>query len=80
MSLAHKTRSGLKEGRRFTWDYIPSIHGIFILDEAKATHQLDLRNLARAMTAEMFFDILLGDWKENVTPGRAPFKRQLSVA
>jgi hypothetical protein len=42
-------------------DNVTSIHGILILDEAKAVHQLDLRNLTGAMGREVFFDILFGD-------------------
>lgn len=40
---------------------VTSIHGILIFDEAKAVHQLDLRNLTGAMSTEVFLDILFGD-------------------
>ena len=38
-----------------------SIHGIFILDEAEAIHELDLLDGASAMSGEVFFDVLFGD-------------------
>lgn len=48
---------------RHTRDNVTGIHGILILDEAKAVHQLDLRNLTGAMGAEVFFNVLFGDYK-----------------
>lgn len=42
-----------------TWDNIPRIHGIFVFDETKSIHNLDIRNFASSMRAEVFFDILL---------------------
>lgn len=42
---------------------ITGIHGILILDEAEAIHQLDLGDLSRPMGVEVFFDILLGHCK-----------------
>lgn len=44
---------------------ITGIHGIFILDEAEAIHQLDLSDLARSMGAEVLFDILFGHCKSS---------------
>jgi hypothetical protein len=42
---------------------VTGIHSIFILDEAEAVHQLDLRNLTGAMGTEVFLDVLFGDCK-----------------
>lgn len=39
-----------------TWNHIPSVHRIFVLDEAKAIHQLDLCNFA-GMGGEVVLDI-----------------------
>lgn len=43
-----------------TRNYILSIHRIFIFDETKALHELDLRDSSRAMLAEMLLDIGFG--------------------
>ena len=47
-----------------TWNNVPSIHCIFILNETKAIHQFDLCDLAGAMGAEIVFDILFSNWRE----------------
>ena len=46
---------------RLTRYDVARIHGIFILNEAKAVHKLDLGNLASAMSRKVTFNILLGD-------------------
>jgi hypothetical protein len=57
-----------------TWDNVSSIHRIIVFNEAESTHELDLRDLTRAMmSVEVIFDFLFGDWKENPTPNWAPF-------
>lgn len=48
-----------------TWYNIPRIHCILVLDEAKAIHEFDLRDLARAMAIEVIFNILFGSWKDD---------------
>jgi hypothetical protein len=42
-----------------TWDDIPRIHRIFIFDETKPIHELNLCDFASSMCAEVVFDILL---------------------
>jgi hypothetical protein len=42
-----------------TWNNIPRVHRILILNEAEATHDLNLVNLA--MRIEVFFEFLFGD-------------------
>lgn len=46
-----------------TWDNIPGIHGILVLNEAEAVHELDLGNLTGAMGREVSLDIGLGSWR-----------------
>lgn len=53
--------------KKLTWNDVPGIHGILILDEAEAVHEFDLRDLTRAMGAKVFFDVLFGDWRESNT-------------
>lgn len=43
-----------------TWDDITRIHGVLVLDEAEAIHELDLGNLAGAMGVEVVLNIGLG--------------------
>lgn len=43
-----------------TWYDITRIHGVLVLDESKAVHQLDLHDLTRAMGVEVVLDIGLG--------------------
>jgi len=43
-----------------TWDDIPGVHGVLILNEAEAVHNLDLCDLAGAMLGEMSLDVGLG--------------------
>jgi hypothetical protein len=46
-----------------TWDYVPCVHGILVLDEAKAIHELDLGDLSSSMLGEMSLNIgLAGCW------------------
>lgn len=46
---------------RLTRYNIAGVHGILVLDEAEAVHQLDFRDLTRPMGTEVFLDILLGN-------------------
>jgi len=57
-ALAHEI--GSMEG----WNDVTRIHGIFILNEAEAIHELDLGDLPSAMGREVILDILLGGCKE----------------
>lgn len=51
-------------GRRVrTRNHITSIHRIFVFDETETIHELDLRDLARAMRAEVVLNIGLGSYK-----------------
>jgi hypothetical protein len=51
------------EGKaRRTWHNIPGVHGILVLDEAEAVHELDLGDLTGAMFREVSLDIGLGSW------------------
>jgi hypothetical protein len=43
-----------------TWDNVPRVHRIFIFDETKPIHELNLGDFASSMCAEVLFDILLG--------------------
>ena len=43
-----------------TWHNISRIHGIFVFDEAKPIHELNLCDFASSMCAEVIFNILLG--------------------
>jgi len=45
-----------------TRDNITSIHGVFILDEAEAIHELDLRDFAGAMGSEVLLNIGLSGY------------------
>ena len=47
---------------------IPGIHGILVLDEAKAIHELDLGDLARAVGRKVSLDIGLGGCRVAVSP------------
>jgi len=40
---------------------VARIHGIFVLDEAEAVHELDFGNLASAMSRKVTLNILFGD-------------------
>lgn len=48
-------------GRRTRHD-ITRVHRIFVLDEAKAVHKLDLGDLASAMSVEVVLNIGLGSY------------------
>lgn len=52
--------AGREWGLELTWDNVSSVHRIFVLDEAKAVHELDLGNLAGAMGVEVVLNIGLG--------------------
>ena len=45
---------------RLTWNDVSSIHGILVLDEAEAIHQLHLSDVASAMFCEMGLNVGLG--------------------
>lgn len=47
---------------KLTWNDVTGIHGILILNEAEAVHQLDLRDLSGAMGTEVCLDVGLGDF------------------
>lgn len=49
--------------RTLTGHYITGIHGVFIFDKSKASHELDLLDRSCAMAAEVVLDVLLGDWR-----------------
>lgn len=53
----------LLSDRGNTWNNIASIHRVFVLDEAKAVHELDFLDSTSSMRTEMILDILLCDWK-----------------
>lgn len=53
---------GSSAGGGHTRYNITGIHGILIFNEAEAVHQLDFGNLSGAMGAEVFLDILFGDF------------------
>jgi hypothetical protein len=48
----------MREG--LTWNHIACIHGILVLDEAEAIHELDLHDLACAVGVEVVLNIGLG--------------------
>jgi hypothetical protein len=52
-----------------TRDDIASVHSIFVLDEAKSIHELDLGDLAGAMAGEMGLNVGLGSCRQE--SGRA---------
>jgi len=45
---------------RRTWHDIARVHGILVLDEAEAIHQLDLGDFTGAMSVEVVLNIGLG--------------------
>lgn len=49
-------------GMTLTRNDVTGIHGVLVLDEAKAVHQLDLGDFTSSMGRKMSLDILLGDW------------------
>lgn len=49
-----------------TRDNVARIHGVFVLDEAEAIHELDLGNLAGAMCVEVVLNIGLGSYSHKV--------------
>jgi hypothetical protein len=50
------------DGSLLTWDNVPGVHGILVLDETEAIHELDLGDLASAVRGEVRLDIGLGSW------------------
>ena len=67
------------EGGLHTRDNIARIHGVFVLDEAEAIHELDLGNLAGAMGVEVVLNIGLGSYSHGpVSDARSPSKPQPS--
>lgn len=56
-----KSNQTRKRQLKHTWNNITGVHGILVLDEAEAVHQLDLCNLSSAMGAKVGLDIGLGD-------------------
>ena len=51
-----------EEGGLHTRNDIARIHGVFVLDEAEAIHELNLGNLAGAMGVEVVLNIGLGSY------------------
>lgn len=51
------TEAGIRTGHNVT-----RVHRIFVLDEAKAVHELDLGDLASAMGVEVVLNIGLGSY------------------
>ena len=49
-----------RNGVELTWHDITRIHGVLVLDEPEAIHQLDLHDLTGAMGVEVILDIGLG--------------------
>jgi hypothetical protein len=64
-ALAHKV--GTMEGR----NDVTSVHGVLVLNEAEAIHELDLSNLASAMGLEVALDVCLGGIAGEVTQVKA---------
>ena len=59
--LADQALWNSMQGRKVrTRNHVACIHGVFVLDEAEAIHELDLGNLAGAMGVEVILDISLG--------------------
>jgi hypothetical protein len=46
-----------------TRNNITGIHGILVLDESKAIHELDLGDLSSAMSVEMGLDVGFGSYR-----------------
>lgn len=59
MELAKSSKNRHYE-RGLTWNNITRVHRILVLNEAEATHELDLSDLASAMAVKVLFDVLLG--------------------
>jgi len=53
-------------GQGRTWNDVTRVHGIFVLDEAKAIHELNLGDLASAMGVEVILNIGLGSYVNTV--------------
>ena len=50
------------KAKRLTWYHVTRIHGILVLDEAEAIHELDLHDLPGTMGVEVILDIGLGSY------------------
>jgi len=62
--LIRQSQLGRSLGSRcqpLTRDYVTSVHGVFIFNEAEPVHQLDVLDLARGIL-EMILDVLLSDY------------------
>jgi hypothetical protein len=51
--------------RWLTWDNITRVHGVFVLDETEAIHELDFGDLASTMGREMGLNISLGRFRRS---------------
>lgn len=61
-------------GWTHTWNDITCVHGILVLDEAEAIHELDLGDFAGAMGVEVVLNVGLGSCSTvpgQRCPGRA---------
>lgn len=65
MGLRH-LQGEVAVGLRLTWHDITRIHRVFVLNEAKAIHELDLGDLASAMGVEVVLNIGLGSYSARV--------------
>ena len=45
---------------RLTGNDVAGVHGVFVLDEAEAVHELDLGDLTSSMAGEVVLDVGLG--------------------
>jgi hypothetical protein len=43
-----------------TWHHVSGVHGVLVLDEAEAVHELDLGDFTGPMGSEVLFNIGLG--------------------
>ena len=73
-ALAYQASCYTSENRSvLTWNNVSRIHGVFVLDEAEAIHELNLGNLARAMSVEVILNIGLGSYNHGpVSDARSP--------
>jgi len=46
--------------KRLTGNDVAGVHGVFVLDEAEAVHELDLGDLTSSMAGEVVLDVGLG--------------------
>ena len=64
----------IRELCQLTWNDVLRVHGIIILNEAEAIHELDLGDVASPFL-EMILDIFLGDCGPQVVVSRAPVRQ-----